>query len=120
MAAGVREIFDSMEYGPAPESAALAKEWLDAHAGRFKLFIGGESRDPSTKKWFDAFNPGAGTKIAEIAQAGAPDIDAAVKAATTTQKEWVAKSGFERAKVLYALARQVQKHSRLFAVLESL
>ena len=33
---------------------------------------------------------------------------------------WSALSGHARARYLYAMARQIQKHSRLFAVLESL
>jgi aldehyde dehydrogenase (NAD+) len=47
-------------------------------------------------------------------------VDAAVKAAARAFPKWARLSGHERAKYLYALARLLQKHSRLFAVLESL
>lgn len=47
-------------------------------------------------------------------------MDKAVKAAKEALPKWAALSGFERAKYLYAIARQIQKHSRLFAVLETL
>jgi acyl-CoA reductase-like NAD-dependent aldehyde dehydrogenase len=48
------------------------------------------------------------------------DVDAAVGAAARAFPKWARRSGHERAKYLYALARLLQKHSRLFAVLESL
>ncbi|MDF1871174.1 aldehyde dehydrogenase family protein, partial [Vannielia sp.] len=50
----------------------------------------------------------------------AKDIDAALKAARKAQPKWAALSGHQRARHLYALARLLQKHSRLFAVLETL
>jgi aldehyde dehydrogenase (NAD+) len=31
----VRDIFDSMDYGPAPESSAEALAWLGQHGNRF-------------------------------------------------------------------------------------
>ena len=51
---------------------------------------------------------------------GAPDVDAAVKAARKAQPGWARLSGHQRAKYLYALARLIQRHSRLFAVVEAL
>ncbi|HRF41835.1 MAG TPA: aldehyde dehydrogenase family protein, partial [Saprospiraceae bacterium] len=36
------------------------------------------------------------------------------------QPAWAALSGHQRGRYLYAIARQIQKHSRLFAVLESM
>ncbi len=35
----VSEVFESMEYGTAPESPEQAQEWLKAHEGRFHHFI---------------------------------------------------------------------------------
>ena len=37
----VSDVFKSMEYGPAPESAGPAHAWLDTHQRQFGLFIGG-------------------------------------------------------------------------------
>ena len=37
----VQEIFETMEYGPAPESDAEARQWLASHAGLFGHFIDG-------------------------------------------------------------------------------
>ena len=38
----VKEILETMDYGPAPEAADLANEWLDQHGRKFDLFIGGK------------------------------------------------------------------------------
>ena len=115
----IAEIYESMEYGPAPESAELAKAWLDAHDGEFGLFIGGKWHAAAGGR-FATFSPGTGSKIAEIGLATSNDVDSAVSAARGALEGWQSLSGFERSKFLYALARQIQKHSRLFAVLESL
>ena len=47
-------------------------------------------------------------------------MDAAVSAARGAQAGWESMGGAARSKYLYAIARLVQKHSRLFAVLETL
>ncbi len=116
----VAEIYRSMEYGPAPESGATAAEWLDAHGRRFGHFIGGAWRDPQEGQWFASENPATGSKLAEVAQGSRGDVAAAVDAARSALPGWQALDGHGRARWLYALARQVQKHARLFAVLESL
>ncbi|HRF41834.1 MAG TPA: hypothetical protein PK198_23730, partial [Saprospiraceae bacterium] len=53
----IKEIFDSMAYGPAPESAAEANAFLDARNRRFGLFINGEWREPSNGAYFESTNP---------------------------------------------------------------
>lgn len=112
------EIFDSMEYGPAPEAANPAIEWLDAHDRKFGIFIGGEWSFGDT--FFDSLNPATTKPLAQISQGSEADVDQAVKAAREAQAGWWELGGHVRAKYLYAIARQVQKHSRLFAVLESM
>ena len=37
----VRESFESMAWGPAPESAATAEAWLEQHGKAFGHYIGG-------------------------------------------------------------------------------
>jgi aldehyde dehydrogenase (NAD+) len=120
MSSKVAEIFETMEYGPAPESDKAAKEWIASRNGKFAAFIGGKFVTPAKPGWFPAQNPATGAKLADIAQCGQKEVDDAVKAARKAQKTWAALPGFERAKYLYALARLVQKHSRMLAVLESL
>src|SRR5690606_14056067 len=69
---------------------------------------------------FETQAPATGEVLVRVAQAGPEDVDAAVKAAAKAQPGWAALSGHQRARYLYALARLVQRHSRLFAVLETL
>jgi len=116
----VAEIFDSLDYGPAPEAANVANAWLDARERQTQLFIGNAWRAPADGSYFDSINPGTGKPIAKVAQAAAGDVDAAVAAARAAQAGWAKLGGPGRARHLYALARMVQKHSRLFAVLESM
>jgi aldehyde dehydrogenase (NAD+) len=35
----IKEILQTMDYGPAPESTKEAQAWLDQHGRRFGLFI---------------------------------------------------------------------------------
>src|SRR5690606_3607895 len=104
----------------APESDALANEWLDARGRRFGHFVGGRWIAPSEGAYFDSHNPARGDKLAEIAQGSSADVDAAVLAAEKAQPAWYALGGHGRARYLYAIARHHQKHHRIFAVLESL
>ena len=108
----------TLTYGDAPEAAAPAEEWLDEHARRFGQFIGGRWRKGS--EHFDSVDPAAGRTLAQVTQASGKDVDAAVRAARKALGPWSRLSCHARARFLYAIARQVQKHSRLFAVLETL
>ena len=114
----IKEIFDTMDYGPAPESSAEAMAWIAGFKGRFGHFINGAFTKPGDT--FETRNPATGTVLAEVTQATGADVDAAVKAARKAQPKWAALGGHGRAKVLYAIARILQKQSRLFAVLETL
>jgi aldehyde dehydrogenase (NAD+) len=116
----VMEKFRTMEYGPAPEDPKESLAWLDRHKRKFGHFIGGAWKTPADGKYFESVDPSNGEKIAEVAQGSAADVDAAVKAARGALKGWQVLTGFDRAKFLYALARQVQKHSRRLAVLETI
>jgi len=116
----IAEKFVSMEYGPAPEDPKEAAGWLDRHQRRFDLFINGAWHPPAEKQYFDTLDPSTGERLAAVAQGSAADIDAAVRAARSASEKWRALSPHQRARYLYALARLVQKHSRLLAVLETM
>ncbi len=116
----IPEILDTLEYGLAPEAAKPAEEWLNAHNRKFGLLINNEWREPSPKEYFDSINPANKNKLADIAQASDEDVQDAVKAARKAYSKWSQLSGHARARYLYAIARQIQKHSRLFAVLETM
>ncbi|TNF58375.1 MAG: aldehyde dehydrogenase family protein [Rhodobacteraceae bacterium] len=115
---GVKEIFETMEYGPAPEGAAEALAWLVDQGDRFGHFIDGAFTAPGDG--FESRNPATGEVLATLTQATAADVDAAVAAARRAQPKWERLGGPRRARVLYAIARLLQKHARLFAVLETL
>ncbi|HWJ88799.1 MAG TPA: aldehyde dehydrogenase family protein [Pelagibacterium sp.] len=114
----VAEIFETLDYGPAPEAAGPALDWLDGHERRFGHFIDGAFTKPG--KTFATLNPASSETLAEVTEGTADDVDRAVKAARAAFPAWSALSGYERAKYLYAIARQIQKESRLFSVLETL
>ncbi|WP_422048304.1 aldehyde dehydrogenase family protein [Shimia sp.] len=114
----VKEIFETMEYGPAPESAAEALAWIVDQGAAFGHFIDGAWSAP--RKDFQSKNPANGETLADLTQASQDEVDAAVKAARKAQGKWEALGGHGRAKYLYAIARLLQKHARLFAVLETL
>ncbi len=116
----VAELFETMTYGPAPEVAGPALAWLAEHDNRFDLFIGNAWVAPRVGEYFDSINPATGKFLARVAQGAPEDVDAAVGAARAALPQWRALPGHARARYLYALARRVQKHSRLFAVLETL
>ncbi len=113
----IKEIFDTMDYGPAPESASEALQWLADRGGCAGHYIGG--------KWgpirddFATNNPATGKKLAGVTKGTAEEVATAVKAARKAQPSW-AKDAHTRARVLYAIARGMQKNSRLLAVMESL
>src|SRR3954463_8367738 len=116
----IAEKFATMEYGPAPEDPKEAVAWLERHKRRFGLFIGGAWREPAAGPKFDTLDPSNGEKLAQVAQSDARDIDAAVQAARDASPKWRALTPHLRARYLYALARLVQKHSRLLSVLETM
>lgn len=114
----IKEILQTMDYGPAPESTKEALAWLDQHGRRFGLFIDNVWTDPLDT--FATNNPADGAELAQVTQATDADVEHAVAAARRAQPGWVALGGHGRAKVMYALSRLLQKHARLFAVLETL
>ncbi|MBI5840319.1 MAG: aldehyde dehydrogenase family protein [Chloroflexi bacterium] len=116
----ILEIFKSMEYGPAPEAPDAVKAWLDEHGRKFGLFINNEWVTPKGAKFYPSYNPANGELLAETTQAEKKDVDAALAAARTAFKTWSKTPGMVRARYLYAIARNLQKHSRLLAVLESM
>src|SRR5881409_599716 len=116
----VSEIFETMALGPAPESDKPALEWIARHDGAFGLFIGGRWTKSKNGDAFDVINPATTASLARVTQAGKADVDVAVAAARKAFPAWSALSGHARARHLYALARAVQRHSRLLAVLERL
>jgi aldehyde dehydrogenase (NAD+) len=116
----IAEKFVTMEYGPAPEDPKEAQAWLERHGHRFGHFINGAWQEPAGGEYFDTIDPSNGEKLASVSQGSSADIDSAVHAARAAFPKWRALKPHIRARYLYALARLVQKHSRLLAVLETM
>ncbi|MBS3648390.1 aldehyde dehydrogenase family protein [Pseudaminobacter sp. 19-2017] len=116
----VKEIFRTMDYGPAPEANQDVIAWLAAKKDGFGHFIGGEFVPSKDGAAFDVFNPATGAKLAQVAQGGKAEIDAAVESARKAFGPWSALPGDTRARYLYALARLLQKRERFFSVLETM
>ena len=114
----ITDILQTMDYGPNPESDAQAQAWLDRHQRRFGHFIGG--RWVRGTKHFDSLNPATGAVLAQVAQGTPATVEQAVKAAEAALPGWQQFGSHARARHLYALARALQKHARLLAVLETL
>ncbi|MBA3891367.1 MAG: aldehyde dehydrogenase family protein, partial [Gemmatimonadaceae bacterium] len=116
----VAEIFETMEWGPAPESDKPVLEWIARSSGEFGHYIGGQWTEPKEKLLFDVMNPATTKRLARVSQGTSDDVDAAVAAARDALPAWQALTPHQRARHLYALARSVQRNARLLAVLESL
>ncbi|XP_038639391.1 aldehyde dehydrogenase family 16 member A1 isoform X2 [Scyliorhinus canicula] len=116
----VEEIFGAMSYGPAPESPSNAQAWLDYHKRCFGHFIGGKWVKPENRKFYTSKNPATGESLATTVEGEDPDVELAVKVARRAFESWSKLSCHVRARHLYSVARNVQKHQRLLSVLESL
>src|SRR6187401_3797506 len=71
------------DYAPAPETADHVRL-----KKRYELFVGGKWVAPKSGRYFDTFNPATEAKIAEVAEAGDADVEAAVKAAEAGLRTW--------------------------------
>jgi aldehyde dehydrogenase (NAD+) len=116
----VKTHFESMEFGPAPESPDRALAWLESRDRTLHHFIGGDWLPPTSGDYFDTCNPANGERLARVADGNEADVNEAVAAAADALEKWVALGGHGRARYLYAMARHIQRNSRLYAVLESL
>lgn len=112
---------ETLDYGPAPEQEARTREWLKSHSSKFQHYVNGCWQPPSGGGYFKTINPAKSDEVlAEIALGTQVDVDTAVEAAKEAFPKWSALSGHQRARYVYAIARAVARHARVFAVLESL
>ena len=96
----------------------LALSWIKEQNGTFNHFIGGEF--VKAKNHFKTKNPANNQFLANIAVGSKSDVNLAVNSALKAQKKWIQIGCHGRSRYLYAIARLLQKHSRLFAVLETI
>lgn len=115
----IKDIMQTMEYGPAPESNSEVKAWLQAHSAGLGHYINGKFTAVEGTV-IDVINPATDEIIAHVAKGTVDDVSAAIKAARAAFPKWSALPGHERAKYLYAIARHIQKRERFFSVLETM
>ena len=85
-----------------------------------RLFIGGKFVDAASGETLVTVNPHDNSPIAEVAMAGAEDVDRAVAAAKAAQPAWARLSASERGRILLKLADKVEENAEELARLESL
>jgi aldehyde dehydrogenase (NAD+) len=106
----------AFEYAPAPESRSI----VDIQSS-YGLFINGSFVDPISGGSRKTVNPANEEVLAEVAEAGEADVDAAVRAARHAYETvWGPMRGADRAKYLFRIARIIQERARELAVLESI
>ena len=69
----VADVFETLEYGPAPESARFVNDWLEKHDRAFGHFIGGSWTDPSLGVSFETANPATAETIPLASQSDCVD-----------------------------------------------
>ena len=85
-----------------------------------RLLIDGTFRDAAEGATFTTHNPATGDPLAEVAQAGRADVDAAVDAARTAfDGAWAKTSPAKRARALNRLAQLLDERTDALATLES-
>ena len=115
----IKDIMQTMEYGPAPEANGEVKAWLATHQAGIGHYINGRFTT-AAGTLIEVINPANDTVLARIAKGTAEDVDTAVKAARAAFGKWSALPGHTRAKYLYAIARHIQKRERFLSVLETM
>ena len=116
----ILESFEKLDYSEALESSSEAQKWLEENGRRFGQFINGKFVNQKDANLIASLDPSNGDLLANIEVASKSQLNDAVKAARKAQPGWQSLGGHGRAKVLYALARLLQKNSRLISVLETL
>ncbi len=83
------------------------------------LFIGGEWRAPQSDTTMDVISPIDGSKLTTIGDAGAVDVDLAVKAARAAFEKgtWSKAAPAERKKILFRIAELIERDALELAVL---
>ena len=85
-----------------------------------RLFIGGEFVDAVEGGRIEVLNPHDNSRLAEIAEARAADIDRAVAAASKAFPAWRATAAADRGRLLLKLADAIEAHAAELAEIESL
>jgi len=81
-------------------------------------FIDGQFTD-GEQAYIDSFDPSTGSVWAKIPDSGASEVDRAVKAAVTAQKQWASTPVLKRVALIHKIADLLEKRLEEFAQAES-
>ena len=87
---------------------------------RHQLFINGQFVDAQSGETLATLNPHDNSTIAEVAMAGAPDVELAVRAAEAALPKWSRLAAMDRGRILLKLADLIESNAEELARLESL
>ena len=87
---------------------------------RHQLFINGQFVDAQSGETLATLNPHDNSTIAEVAMAGAPDVELAVQAAEAALPKWSRLAAMDRGRILLKLADLIESNAEELARLESL
>jgi betaine-aldehyde dehydrogenase len=100
----------------APSNATVAAMALPTNRG---AYYGGAWHEPKSGRFVDTMSPGTGLSLGKVADAGAEDIDAAVKAAKAAFKDWRRVLPLERAKILRRIAEVLRQNANELAMIDA-
>ncbi|KAL1986331.1 hypothetical protein VTN96DRAFT_6563 [Rasamsonia emersonii] len=100
--------------------AAQLPSIQDSPPSHKELFYNGQWHAPLSKEYRETFNPGNGSVIDQVAQAGARDVDAAVEAAHQAFAGWRSTPPAQRAAYLRKAADVIRQHAEQLALLDAL
>jgi acyl-CoA reductase-like NAD-dependent aldehyde dehydrogenase len=87
---------------------------------RYRMWIGGDWHEAASGARFETLDPYTGKPWASVPDAGAADVDAAVRAAEKAQYgAWGKASGFERARLMHRLADIMARDAAHLAATET-
>ena len=86
---------------------------------KIKNYINGNLTEPASKEYFDSFEPATGKAYAEVPDSENEDLEAAIEAAQCAFKEWVRTPASERARLLNAIADEIDNQIETMAKAES-
>jgi len=87
---------------------------------RHQLFINGQFVDAQSGETLATLNPHDNSTIAEVAMAGAADVELAVQAAEAALPKWSRLAAMDRGRILLKLADLIESNAEELARLESL
>jgi len=100
----------------SPQAASAQAVVLPKNRG---AYYGGAWHEPKSGRFVDTLNPGTGSSLGTVADAGAEDIDAAVAAAKVGFKEWRHVLPLERAKILRRIAEILRQNANELAMIDA-